>query len=99
MPSRVSSAGLFALSLPVFLHFGGILGAADEERPRPAAPPGDRLPGFEELQKHLPPGIDPEQHKRMLRVMERMRTPMPFGGAPPFAGPAGGTAEPTSRLG
>ncbi|MBI1914861.1 MAG: PDZ domain-containing protein [Planctomycetes bacterium] len=99
MLSRVSSAGLVALSLSVLLLFGGVLAAADEERPRPLAPPMDGLPAFEGLPKHLPPGIDPEQHKRVLRMMERMRKQMPFGGAPPLAGPDGVAAEPTARLG
>src|SRR5438270_13773282 len=100
MPSRVSSMGLLALS--VFLLLGGPLVAADGERPRPPALPGDGLPGLEELQMHWLPGIDPEQHKNMMRMMMRqqqeMHGQMPLGMATPFAKREGRAAE-KSRLG
>jgi membrane-associated protease RseP (regulator of RpoE activity) len=98
--------GLLALS--VLLLLGGPLAAADGEQPRPPLPPGDGLPGFAEMRQQRPPGIDPELHNNMMRMMEHhraemmrqqqeMQRQMPLGMAFPFR-PEGGAAD-TSRLG
>jgi hypothetical protein len=50
------------------------------------------LPSLEEMRRHIPPNIPPEQRKQMLRMMEeyrarmkreRVQGPGPFGGVPP----------------